>query len=70
VATVANWSFIFDFLATNPAAGRERQELNFSVRSHLHREHNIFYRVQEDHILIVRVLHQSMDAVRHLGRKL
>ena len=38
-----------------------------AVRSIAAREHRIFYRIERRDIVIVRVLHKSMDAERRLG---
>ena len=50
-----------EFLADAPLIARERHDLNPPVRIHPHGRHLIVYQAQDAHILIVRVLHQSMD---------
>jgi len=50
-----------EFLADAPLIARERRDLNPPARIHPHGQHLIVYQVRERHILIVRVLHQSMD---------
>ena len=62
------WSLwdTFRVLAANPFAGRKRVTFSPPLRSHHHQKHVIFYRVCDDHILIVRVLHERMDPERHL----
>lgn len=57
----------FLFLAEHPTIGRLRTELSPPARSHHHQRHVVFYDVAEDHILIIRVLHERMDVGRHLG---
>jgi toxin ParE1/3/4 len=57
----------FQFLSENPLVCRERTEFNPSVRIHHHGRHLVVYLIQDDRILIVRVLHQSMDILRHLS---
>ena len=56
----------FGALARNPMLGRE---VGWLV-SGLHRSeigsHVVFYRVEESRIFVVRILHESMDALRHL----
>ena len=48
-------------LAGTPLIARERRDLNPPARIHPHGRHLFVYRVRERHILIIRVLHQSMD---------
>ena len=50
-----------DLLADNPLIARERDEYAPPVRIHPHGRHVIVYREEDGGILIVRVLHQSMD---------
>lgn len=56
----------FQMLRENPAIGRLRTAVQPPLRSHHHRKHIVFYDILEDHILIVRVLHERMDIERHL----
>jgi len=56
----------FRMLAENPAIGRLRTAVQPPLRSHHHRKHVVFYDSLEEHILIVRVLHERMDIERHL----
>lgn len=52
-------------LADNPLLGTERDELSQGLRSFPYRSHLLFYVLQKDGIAIVRVLHTSVDVVRH-----
>jgi toxin ParE1/3/4 len=56
----------FEFIATHPLADRERREFDPPVRLHFYGAHVIVYVTQEDHVLIVRVLHGRQDWERHL----
>ncbi|HET6522857.1 MAG TPA: type II toxin-antitoxin system RelE/ParE family toxin [Geminicoccaceae bacterium] len=56
----------FQMLAENPAIGRFRTAIHPPLHSHHHRKHINFHDIFEDHILIVRVLHERMDIERHL----
>ena len=47
----------------NPRIARARPDLGTGIRSRTHRSHVIVYKVQPDHILIVRILHSAMDAL-------
>lgn len=48
-------------LVANPKAGRERNEIRADLRSMMSNSHVIFYRICDDHIRVVRVLHGSRD---------
>lgn len=56
----------FDQLAGNPKLGRRVEQLGVGLRRYEHRSHIIFYQQTGEGLLIVRVLHYRMDAVRHL----
>lgn len=45
----------------NPKTGRERNEIRAGLRSITPHSHVIFYRICDDHIRVVRVLHGSRD---------
>lgn len=51
----------FELLAEFPEKGRERNELKIGIRSCPEGSHMIYYRIKDQHIEIVDVLHQSMD---------
>lgn len=51
----------FDLLAESPALARLREEFAPSVRIHPHAHHLIVFIEAEGGIVIVRVLHESMD---------
>jgi toxin ParE1/3/4 len=53
-------------LAQTPNIGRRVIELAARLRRADYQSHMIFYIVEPDGILIVRVLHQNIDAKRHL----
>jgi toxin ParE1/3/4 len=56
----------FDLLCTHPFAGARYEEVAGDVRVFRHRSHRIFYLVEEDRLLVIRILHGRMDAPRHL----
>ena len=58
----------FAFLAENPETSPERLDFEPPVRIHRHERHLIVYLVQDDGILIVRVLHGSMDIAARLSQ--
>lgn len=58
----------FRLLADNPLLCRERREFVPPVRIHHHGRHIVVYiENDEKFILIVRVLHDSMDVENHLS---
>ena len=52
---------IFEFLAANPRAARERDEFSPPVRLHPFGVHIVVYRIVGEDILVVRVLHERQD---------
>lgn len=46
--------------------GRAADELAPNLRAMEYQSHTIFYQINEPDILIVRILHQSQDARKHL----
>lgn len=56
------------FLAKNPKRGRERPDLftDWLCYSYFEGSHTIFYEIKPTGIVILDVLHQSMDAKLHL----
>ena len=56
----------FIALAENPGLGKQRYELAGSPWSYHCEKHVIFYRITNQGIEIIRVLHDSMDFPRHL----
>jgi len=59
----------FDQLAQQPASGRPMPHLRPGYLRNMCLRHAIFYTQSTDGILIVRILHQSMDFARHLSGK-
>jgi toxin ParE1/3/4 len=58
---------VFRMLGETPLICRERLEFFPPVRIHPHGRHLIVYVIDTDRILIVRVLHHSMDIPQHLS---
>ncbi|HZF45193.1 MAG TPA: type II toxin-antitoxin system RelE/ParE family toxin [Sphingomonadaceae bacterium] len=58
----------FDLLCGHPELGEARPRLGIGMRCLIHRRHRIFYRVEEESLLVVRILHHAQDSRRHLRR--
>jgi toxin ParE1/3/4 len=54
-------------LTDSPLLYRERKEFNPLVRICYHGKHLIIYTIEDGYILIVRILHGSMDVLCHFG---
>jgi toxin ParE1/3/4 len=57
----------FDRLAENPRLGPPVADVNPPLRSLSHRSHRIYYTLDGDTILIVRIFHTSRDAANLLN---
>lgn len=56
----------FRLLADNPTAGTTCDYIVAGLKKHPHKQHIVFYEHHDDAIVIVRVLHRSMDIELHL----
>ena len=56
----------FEWLADNPFAGRERNDVHPGYRSFAEGSHVIFYIVNDNHVDIIGIPHRSMDIGPHL----
>jgi len=56
-----------EMLADSPQLGALRSELGRDLYSWPHESHLIFYRFDDESIVIGRILHSSMDVALHLG---
>ncbi|ENW93599.1 type II toxin-antitoxin system RelE/ParE family toxin [Acinetobacter sp. NIPH 298] len=52
-------------LSTSPLIGYECLEIASGIRRHDHQHHAIFYRKREQDILVIRILHQQMNHIKH-----
>ena len=52
-------------LTNNPAIGRRAEQLIQGLRRFQHQSHVVFYITERESLLIVRVLHSSVDVPRH-----
>jgi len=56
----------FALICRHPRLGRDYGHVRSGVRRHEHLSHTIYYRIAEDHILVLRVLASARDPARHL----
>jgi toxin ParE1/3/4 len=56
----------FTTLSVNPLIGRSRDEIAPNLRSHNMQQQVISYRVAFETVTVLRVLHEKMDAARHV----
>lgn len=55
----------FEYLGESPAAGSRAERLAPGLRRYPYRSHTVFYMPEDSGVLVVRVLHERMDAPRH-----
>ena len=58
----------FKSIEENPKLGINIEYIQKDYLYFKHRSHLIFYKINEKGILIVRILHKSMDVSRHFNR--
>lgn len=58
---------IFQNLIVNPQIGKKRDEIKQGLYSFPKDNHIIFYRILDNHIRIVRVLHGSRDVQKYFN---
>ncbi|MDV3458703.1 type II toxin-antitoxin system RelE/ParE family toxin [Sphingomonas sp. HF-S4] len=56
-----------ELLIDHPAAGVAHPDIDPLVRSLPYRAHRLYYQIEPERILVLRVLHRSMDAARWLN---
>ena len=56
-----------DEIAANPEVGRNVAKVPVHYLRAQYRSHFIFYRIVSKDVHIIRILHQSMNAARHLN---
>lgn len=57
----------FALLRSRPLIGLDEADLGIGLRSLGYRSHRVYYRVETDTVLIVRILHHARDVPRSLG---
>jgi toxin ParE1/3/4 len=56
----------FALLRQHPKVGPEQKGLGQEIRCLVHRRHRIFYQIEDNLVVIVRILHHAMNAKRML----
>ena len=56
----------FKLISESPLMAQEFTEFTPAVRIHHHKSHLIVYLVQNEEVLIIRILHKSMKLSKHL----
>lgn len=56
-----------DFLAGNPASGKDYSHIRKGYKSSKVKSHIIFYKYSVSEIEIIRILHENMDIPNHLN---
>ncbi|MDX1812049.1 MAG: type II toxin-antitoxin system RelE/ParE family toxin, partial [Gammaproteobacteria bacterium] len=56
----------FQLITENPTIGRPVDYVSKGLHRHEHMEHVIFYRIRQQEIFVVRLLHASMDVSKQL----
>lgn len=58
----------FAAIRANPAIGRDAVEIAGNYKKRSVGQHVVFYKIEQQTISVVRVLHSRMDFARHLGQ--
>jgi toxin ParE1/3/4 len=58
---MAGFGRVFALLRAHPFSGEARPAYGEGIRAVSHRPHRVLYRVRDDEILIVRIVHAAMD---------
>jgi len=56
----------FDLLDNNQQMGSEATDVKSGYHRFIHQSHVIFYRISDEGIFIIRILHKRMDIAKHL----
>ena len=55
-----------ELLGGNPEIGSVAEDIRPGYRRFPHESHVIFYTIRTEDVLVVRILHQRMDAIRNI----
>ena len=62
----ASLTHCLGLLGGNPEMGSAAEDIRPGYRRFPHKSHVIFYTFRTDNLLVVRILHQRMDAIRNI----
>jgi len=57
-----------EFIAEDPKRGKHRPELDDEYFSYFVGSHTVYYTINSEQILVIDVLHQSMEPARYLSK--
>ncbi len=57
---------LFQRLSGNPRIGTPCDHIIPNLKKHTHKSHTIYYEIESKNILIIRILHNSMDVENNL----
>jgi len=57
---------VLTLLSEHPLIGIASDEIGKDIRRHDHQHHAIFYRSTDGNLFVLRILHEQMEATRHL----
>lgn len=60
---------VFQLLRERPLAGAAEDDLGAGIRGFTYRSHRVYYRIDAEGVLIVRILHHARDVMRALEGK-
>lgn len=66
-AYMCGFGELFDLLRSHPLAGPITPEFGEGIRCVIHRKHRIFYKIEGELVLILRVIHHARNAKRELN---
>lgn len=56
-------------LRQRPGVGAEENDLAAGIRGFTYRSHRLYYQVDRDTLIVVRILHHARNAQRWIGRE-
>jgi toxin ParE1/3/4 len=56
----------FELLTTTPLLGKDTSAIANGYRRSSHKSHNIYYKLLQNHVFIVRILHNKQDPIKHI----
>jgi toxin ParE1/3/4 len=63
---ISNIKKRIEWLALTPRIGKNKLDIQDDIYSFPEGDHLIFYTIEDDHIIIIGILHNRMDVASHL----